>query len=912
MGLFGINHGMIQNATLENLRVHAENVDYVGGFCGINNGRLENDAVTGDSKIVGREYVGGIAGSDSSTSWWNTMWENLFGASKVKTYKNLRNEAEVLGTSYIGGVTGYVEGSQKTGFLEWKQLEIDKCTNVGYVHGTEKYIGGIIGYNVNAIISDCVGASQLTDEQYKEVVDDANKTGTYVGGIVGYQETGYGFIRNCMSGTQDARGYVVGEKEVGGIVGYSELSELKPNGSTNYAIVIGKENVGGIVGSNNATLRGWTNRGMAAASVENAGGITGLNEGTVVNCTTMVEATDAEVDSYLETLKTLAGTGKAIGGIVGSNQNTISYTEETHVKAVVYGKQYVGGVIGSSAIEKKNRKLTIQNIEFSGTVIAESTAGGIIGMLVANSNGNNDRGGVINCINHGWINAPMYAGGIVGVVDNTSANGKDSHITGCVNTGIIGTADQASNSGGIVGFADSANGGVEIDGCNNYGTSLCDDASFGGIIGEAGHGPGIYITNCFGVMNPVNHYPITKATDDTVENSYYFVPSKSLLGFSSWLDVDQGAGEALEVQQKSNLKYEAIGNGVKIDTLSMNPLDIIGELQTGIHNDRVAAYQTINHQLRVETFKSNNNGNGNNGNNGNGNGNGTSNGSGGSDTPAEDIEEPVTPIEPEQPSVTELPFVELREMQTMEKSVEQTQEQSIEWNISYDTLMWGYSETTQIYQLHAKTSDLDGDGYAEEFTWKVTPNADKTVAPLVEMQIPGGTEETPLWATLGAEKVHSTDEENAANGYSTITYRYPLWTILPDEQEFGYKREITISETIINEPVVNEETAELVTTETTVEHRIPLCAYLEYVETTVTATGEKTYEYRLVLPDVTSEEGVAVTKSLPYYFTAEVSIVANPVAEDTTHIASKINRWYRTVDEYGNPVTKIEELQQEQ
>ncbi|MDY3196114.1 MAG: InlB B-repeat-containing protein [Paracholeplasma sp.] len=167
-GLFG---KVTDTASLSNLTVTGKVVglDYVGGVAGYNEGMIDN--VINQAEIIGMNYTGGIAGYNKST------------------LNNSYNEGRIAGTtSYAGGITGYNDSNAL----------IDQAFNKGDIHSSAEYVGGISGVNeLNATITNSFNYGTLY-------------TGTSkLGGIVGLNN---GHIQNVYNTgeLEAALGYVAG------------------------------------------------------------------------------------------------------------------------------------------------------------------------------------------------------------------------------------------------------------------------------------------------------------------------------------------------------------------------------------------------------------------------------------------------------------------------------------------------------------------------------------------------------------------------------------------------------------------------------------------------------------------------------------------------------------------------------
>jgi hypothetical protein len=138
--------------------------------------------------------IGGISGGNGSrTSLSSGNAWNSTGA----VITNSRNEGRIEGVAYVGGISGKVgsNNSSVTGAVS----TITNCTNMGEVHGTGSYTGGIVGeHGFYAKMSNCINNNIVTGveyvggiagrNRYSDIADCENNnvvTGTvYVGGVI--------------------------------------------------------------------------------------------------------------------------------------------------------------------------------------------------------------------------------------------------------------------------------------------------------------------------------------------------------------------------------------------------------------------------------------------------------------------------------------------------------------------------------------------------------------------------------------------------------------------------------------------------------------------------------------------------------------------------------------------------------
>lgn len=158
------------------------------------------DLTLTDSYICGQENVGGIVGC----SW--PAGAEISACSSTAT---------VVGKKYVGGIAGKVCTGAIIG-------EIKNCVHGGTVFG-QNYVGGIVG-TINR--NNVVGCANLG------TVECSNTSGAYVGGIVGELvgagTSGASIARNCYAGgTIKGYGYIY--IRIGGIAGCANANGLVQN-----------------------------------------------------------------------------------------------------------------------------------------------------------------------------------------------------------------------------------------------------------------------------------------------------------------------------------------------------------------------------------------------------------------------------------------------------------------------------------------------------------------------------------------------------------------------------------------------------------------------------------------------------------------------------------------------------------
>ena len=497
--------------------------DFVGGLVGFASGcKLEN-CTTQKGYVLGRCFVGGMAGG--------------FSGSQLKITGG-SNSSTVLGNRYVGGVVS-VNGSQST---------VSGVTNSGLVAGLGKnaaYVGGIAGLNdadwgsidaaaqnPAATIQNCV-SSMASDtatnssrsallqalSTYKNASNQETTTrADYVGGLVGRNGKNAVLTWDNEATTVQIGAVICGNDFVGGLVGCNDATAKITNTSTSLLTVSGEvtggKAVGGMIGLNLApALPAADIKVTEISGTLCVGGVIGANMPVAAageDAFTIKETTTSGSTAGRFTTTAKAGRIKAdglAGGIIGYNcllasapndLTTILPTVAQKTGLVTVNKTlprdtantmtlsgaanqfnlevnaYVGGIVGYNDAATS---LTISNATNGSDSNAASVGSlkmrgetGILGSGVSlreynNSFNYNDYAG-------GKDARGYMAGGIIGCVT------QNTTLEGCTNYGIV---SHKSAAGGIAGW----NGG-SIKNCSTYatlGTQQDGYAYLGGIVG---------------------------------------------------------------------------------------------------------------------------------------------------------------------------------------------------------------------------------------------------------------------------------------------------------------------------------------------------------------------------------------------------------------------------------------------
>lgn len=495
--------------------------DFVGGLVGFASGCTLDNCTTQKGYVLGRCFVGGMAGGFSGSQFETT------GGS---------NSSTVLGNRYVGGVVS-VNGSQST---------VSGVTNSGLVAGLGKnaaYVGGIAGLNdadwgsidataqnPAATIQNCV-SSMASDtatnssrsallqalSTYKKANNQETTTrADYVGGLVGRNGKNAVLTWDKDASTVQIGAVISGSDFVGGLVGCNDAMAKITNTSASLLTVSGEvaggNAVGGMIGLNLApALPAADIKVTEISGMLCVGGVIGANMPVVGMDATAFTITPATPGSTAGTFTTTAKAGRIkadglAGGIIGYNCLLASApTDLTTILPTV--AQDTGLVTVNSALARSDKEMTLNGAANQFNLEVNAYVGGIVGyndaatrLTIRNAtNGSDSNAASVGSLKMRGETGTLGSGvSLPGYNDsfnyNAYAGGKDARgsmaggIIGCVtqkttlesctNYGIV---SHKSAAGGIAGWNDGS-----IKNCSTYatlGTQQDGYAYLGGIVG---------------------------------------------------------------------------------------------------------------------------------------------------------------------------------------------------------------------------------------------------------------------------------------------------------------------------------------------------------------------------------------------------------------------------------------------
>ena len=278
------------NKTINNLYINRPTLSSIGLFGEAINAEIFDLGLI-DSNIIGKDFVGGIAGylgTSTITNSYNSgivsgvstglYIGGLVGYSNTSsTIVDSYNDGNVRGIQYVGGVSGgvgYSEllrtynlgaiyGTSRIGGISGIHDHgsmINQSYNFGIITSTNNYAGGITGYLVDS--------SSINNSYNLGDVNAISGTRGYVGGIAGLVYSG-STITNCYNTAT-----ISGVNTIGGITSSSQGT----NSNVKNSFSVGKV-YGGAEGAVEAVLTGgtatniwWFDQAGDSATICGAGG----------------------------------------------------------------------------------------------------------------------------------------------------------------------------------------------------------------------------------------------------------------------------------------------------------------------------------------------------------------------------------------------------------------------------------------------------------------------------------------------------------------------------------------------------------------------------------------------------------------------------------------------------------------
>lgn len=349
------------------------------------------------------------------------------------------------------GTAGGTDGEAGIGEDDSEETGFEKF---GFISATEKYAGGIVGYNTG-IVENCrtdVDTSAINGENLLQTAVVWGGSGSYVGGIAGYNN---GAIKSdSMLGITVV---AAGENYVGGIVGYNDIKAEITDYKVTGGYISGECFMSGYAGLN-ASEKFFDKERIASPNLIKGGWYVGGIAGANLVPTTKDLKLKCDTDNFLGSVN---ATGAFTGGFIGINAllpatTTAEELEETGEKlaeAAEADSLKEGTALALKAVNSHNTAGKVMNIV--GGSSSESITSGKSEL--------NQITGTVYAAGIVAYNSKKTELNIENITNKTPVIAKES-LDDLDNTLGFGTDKTYSFAGGIIGVAEEK---VRISKCSN-------------------------------------------------------------------------------------------------------------------------------------------------------------------------------------------------------------------------------------------------------------------------------------------------------------------------------------------------------------------------------------------------------------------------------------------------------------
>lgn len=432
----------------------------------------------------------------------------------------------------FGSIIGYCSDGTVKNCTSEATVTVSQCNAVA--NKVPLYIGGLVGRNRSANISDCTNSGEIVANATYVADADSTKNNLYIGGFTGYCSNPNGVLENCsntgnISVASTTRNIYVGgicaKASAGTIKGCINsgaitvstvrtsgdpckfiylgglLSVVDASGDEQYLKVIECSNSGDI--TSNSNVKQLIAGGIAAQLSTNKAEFTNItNAGNITTTAALRNLFCGGLFGCISTTQALNLSGEPFTGTI--NIGTTESNNYTHL--------YCGGLIGQTTAEvtlsgdatwKSN---VTYDISAAANIAAESFFGGIIGCAYGapiNISGMK-ASGVITIKSPSNKAMQHKLSGFGGIIGGAT---KGAKISDCSSSVYVKMTDQTSKTNGCAvhlgGIAGRLYGGnVEIKHCTNSGRQQNNHYNnniwsnnfsgnvTGGIVGSIGYSAG--------------------------------------------------------------------------------------------------------------------------------------------------------------------------------------------------------------------------------------------------------------------------------------------------------------------------------------------------------------------------------------------------------------------------------------
>ena len=354
----------------------------------------------------------------------------------------------------FGSLIGYCSDGTVKNCTSEATVTVSQCNAVA--NKFPLYVGGLIGRNRSAAISDCTSAVTIgSDATY--VTDAAAKTDLYIGGFTGYCSNPNGVLENCSNTGNISVASTALNIYVGGICARCSagtVSQCINSGSIETTMARAKKDpckflyLGGLFGVINtdkdnspSIVNGCSNSGaiISRSNVKQLyiGGVAGLLDSPN---TTLTDNTSSGNITTTKRLRNLycGGLFGAVTQAIELNLNGEPYTGVVKIGTIessTVSYLYCGGLIGQ----------TTADVKVSGSATWKSSLSY-----------------VVNATNDDNIAAESFFGGICGCAYGASIN-----LSGMKSEGTIAIDTLKHTISGVGGIIGGATKGTSISDCSN-------------------------------------------------------------------------------------------------------------------------------------------------------------------------------------------------------------------------------------------------------------------------------------------------------------------------------------------------------------------------------------------------------------------------------------------------------------
>ncbi|HBZ03460.1 MAG TPA: hypothetical protein DEO83_06590 [Lachnospiraceae bacterium] len=439
---------------------------YIGGIfgcaeaCRLDKGDSADYTVTNYSNVIGRMFVGGIAGGngigniDSSKMNYKNPSEN-----KAGPLASVEIDSDLLVSALNKGavLTLHSDNPFIPGIMdEWKEEDYDSIVSVFNNEDLTGFCGGIVGLNASTI-RDC---NNIQSEQVKifvsNLVKGNNESGFYSDTLT---TESVDHIINTSNYGGNACGGIVGAS-IGGSINVSEKNDNTDYESKVDALVFGQDYVGGCAG---LTKDASVNNVMPSSIDENSTGLLVVGSDVVGGFVGRIGGDFSNYNQSVSAYRVIGryGVGGAFGNVSSNEDIDVSIDPQGSQNIIeVDGIAYVGGYVGVSDHEDDISLKGYKNIEVDlddTKVTGNYFVGGMYGCIAGGDKTVKEKDFKLG--SNITVQADAFAGGISGLYLRQDVSDEFCKLSNDYNdkTGsLIKLANEKlKKSGAYVEFADA-------------------------------------------------------------------------------------------------------------------------------------------------------------------------------------------------------------------------------------------------------------------------------------------------------------------------------------------------------------------------------------------------------------------------------------------------------------------------